>query len=81
MSHGGTPHPKKAEILRLRAQGLGKGEIARTLGISKGVVSGITYRLEHPEARPLRVDDSWDHKLFEPWSERKARLAKQRRTA
>jgi len=75
-------HPKRDEILRLDAQGLSNQEIADQLGLTKGVVSGITYRHHHPGGAAAADEratgaDSWDRKVFETWAERKARRAKE----
>lgn len=77
-------HPLHDQILALRAKGLTKKRIAQTLGVTIGVVNGITYRHDNPPPAPAGGDrgpSDWDRKTFETWSERKARLAKERRTA
>lgn len=71
-------HPQFDEIVRLHGEGLRPSQIVERTGAKRNAVAGIVYRLRRPETSS---PDDWERRLFEPWSRRKARLAKKRRSA
>lgn len=82
MSRPATWTPQmEADLKRYRAEGLSYTAIARRMGLTRGAVSGKIWRGEQPASEKERRDPeaAWDHKLFELWAERKARLAGERR--
>ena len=75
-----------AEVKRLRAQGLMYREIAAQLGMTKNQVGGFFARIDgtketsRHKTRPKKSTDhgNWDAKLFEPWTEFRARRVAER---
>lgn len=65
-------------------RGLSVADTALELGLTKGALSGIMTRSRQSRARSERMraprvdDNSWDRRLFEPYQDRKARLARER---
>lgn len=73
-----------AEIKRLRAQGRGVKNIAKVMGVNPRTLSkklvqiGPIQRNVVLLAMTTKKEPSWDEKVFESWSDRKARLARER---
>lgn len=72
------------EIKKLRAQGLGVKNIAKVMGVNSRTLSkklvqiGPIQRNVVLLTMPTKKEPSWDEKVFESWSDRKARLARER---
>lgn len=51
-------------------------QAAEKLGMTKGQLSGVIYKVKNrhrPQKHVANDDNNWDRKLFEPYAERKAR--------
>jgi hypothetical protein len=63
----------------------GRRQIAKDIGTTKDAVQARRSRMLRVKVKELRpktvgdrVDSSWDTKLFEPYADRKARMARER---
>jgi transposase len=76
-----------AELKALIASGYTYEEAGKKFGISRSAASGIIFRnspekvvaRRAPQSRGKNQTSHWDEVLFEPWEQRKARLARERR--